>query len=70
MTKDFDAVAWMRQQRTRIDHETEGLSWQERHQWVRNSLQGDPLWESLKHRMLSPQDHANSSEQTADTTAP
>lgn len=54
MNEKFDAVVWMREQRTRIDRETDGYSWQERRQWVRDSLKGDPLWESLKHRALSP----------------
>ncbi len=56
MNKDFDAVGWMREQRIRIDRETERLSWQERRQWIRKSLEGDSLWESLKHQMLSPEE--------------
>ena len=43
-------------ERARIDRETEGLSWQERGQRIRESLKGDPLWESLKHRALAPED--------------
>jgi len=54
MKKDFDAVGWMRAQRVRIDQETEGLSWQERREWICKSLEGDPLWESLKHRQSLP----------------
>lgn len=56
MTKDFDAVGWMREQRIRIDRETEGLSWQERREWVRKSIEGDSLWESLKLRAMSPEE--------------
>ncbi len=56
MKKNFDSVRWMREQRTRIDLETEGLSWQERREWIRKSLEGDPLWESLKHRRSAPED--------------
>lgn len=62
MTKSFDAVRWMREQRNRIDVETEGLSWLERRQWVRKSLEGDPLWESLKHRLTPPGDTPHSAE--------
>jgi len=54
MKKDFDAVNWMREQRTRIDRETQAFSWEERRQWIRRSLEGDSLWESLKHRLISP----------------
>ena len=53
MEKRFDAVRWMREQRIRIDRETEALSWRERRQWIRKSIEGDTLWESLKHRLLS-----------------
>jgi hypothetical protein len=56
MKKDFDAVDWMREQRIRIDRETEALSWKERRQWIRKSLEGDSLWESLKPRLLSPEE--------------
>lgn len=56
MKKSFDAVGWMREQRIRIDRETEGFSWKERRQWIRKSLEGDSLWESLKDRRLSHED--------------
>lgn len=56
MNNDFDAVGWMREQRNRIDRETEGLSWRERRQWVHKSLEGDSLWESLKRRAISPEE--------------
>jgi len=56
MKEKFDAVGWMREQRIRIDRETEGFSWRERRHWVHESLKGDPLWESLKHRTLVPED--------------
>ena len=53
MEKGFDAVGFMREQRIRIDRETEGLSWQERREYIRKSLEDDPLWESLKHRVVT-----------------
>lgn len=49
MKKSFDAVGWMRKRRMEIDRETEGLSWEERSQRIRKSLEGDPLWERLKN---------------------
>jgi len=56
MKKDFDAVGWMREQRIRFDQETEGLSWKERRERLRGSLESDPLWESLKDRLISLED--------------
>lgn len=50
MTKSFDAVAWMRRRRVEIDRETEGLSWEERARYIRQSLKGDAVWERLKDR--------------------
>jgi hypothetical protein len=52
MKKTFDAVGWMRKKRIEIDRDTEGLSWEERSQYIINALQGDPLWERIKDRTL------------------
>ena len=54
MNKTFDAVAWMRKRRAEIDEETRGLSWQERARKIEEALQGDPLWEQLKSKMVAP----------------
>lgn len=54
MNKTFDAVAWMRKRRAEIDEETHGLSWQERSRKIEEALQGDPLWERLKDKMVAP----------------
>ena len=50
MKKTFDAVGWMRKRRIEIDRETESLSWEERSQYINNSLRGDPLWARIKDR--------------------
>ena len=47
MTKNFDAVAWMRRRREEIDREDEGLTWQERSEKTRRLLKNDPLWQRL-----------------------
>jgi hypothetical protein len=54
MKKGFDAVAWMRQRRTEIDREDEGLSWQEKREKTRRLLEHDPLWLRLKQRVVEP----------------
>jgi len=53
-TKRFDAVAWMRQRRAEIDREDHGLTWNEKSLRTLNVLQGDPVWERLKKRVLQP----------------
>jgi hypothetical protein len=53
MPERFDAVAWMRQQRVRIEEEDRGLSWQEKHRKTLDLLQGDPLYERIKHRVAT-----------------
>jgi hypothetical protein len=53
-SKRFDAVAWMRKRREEIDREDEGLTWEERTRKTLKLLEGDPLWERLKARMVSP----------------
>ena len=54
MSKDFDAVAFMRRRREEIDREDEGLSWEERVRKTRELLRKDPLWLYLKDRVAEP----------------
>ena len=54
MKKSFDAVAWMRQRRVAIDKEDEGLTWEEKSRKTLGLLEGDPLWERLKSRVVEP----------------
>ena len=50
----FDAVAWMRKRREKIDEEDQGLSWEEKHIKTRRLLENDPLWLRLKDRVVKP----------------
>jgi hypothetical protein len=50
----FDAVAWMRKRREEIDKEDEGLSGGEKHEKTRKLLEKDPLWFSLRKRLVEP----------------
>ncbi len=50
MTKEFDAVAFMRQRRTEIDKEDDALTWEERRAKTRALLKSDPLWQRFKDR--------------------
>jgi len=52
--KTFDAVAWMRKRREEIDKEDQGLSWEEKHEKTRKLLEKDPLWLSLRKRLVEP----------------
>jgi len=52
--KGFDAVAWMRNRRAKIDEEDQGLSWEEKHSKTRQLLEEDPLWLRLKDRVVEP----------------
>jgi hypothetical protein len=52
--KTFDAVAWMRKRRIQIDEEDKGLSWEEKREKTRRLLEKDPLWLSLKGRLIEP----------------
>jgi len=54
MSKNFDAVAFMRRRREEIDREDEGLSWEERARKTRELLKDDPLWLYLKDRLAEP----------------
>lgn len=54
MKKSFDAVAWMRQRRAAIDKEDKGLTWEEKSRKTLGVLEGDPLWERLKSRVVEP----------------
>jgi len=55
MIEGFDAVAWMRQRRAQIDKEDEGLTWKDKSEKTHRLLQGDPLWEYLRGRLVEPQ---------------
>ncbi len=57
MSKDFDAVAFMRRRREEIELEDEGLSWEERAGKTREILEKDPLWERLRDRLVDPSRH-------------
>lgn len=50
MTKEFDAVAWMRKRRSEIDEEDRGLTWDEKTRKTEELLRDDPLWQKLKAR--------------------
>jgi len=50
----FDAVAWMRTRRAKIDEEDQGLSWAEKREKTRRLLEADPLWRRLGDRILEP----------------
>lgn len=52
--KTFDAVAWMRTRREKIDEEDQGLSWEEKHIKTRRLIENDPLWHRLKDRVVKP----------------
>jgi len=54
MKKNFDAVGWMRQRRAAIDQEDAGLAWEEKSRKTLDVLEGDPLWQRLKNRVLEP----------------
>jgi hypothetical protein len=54
MSKNFDAVAFMRRRREEIDREDEGLSAEERTRKTRELLKDDPLWLYLKDRLAEP----------------
>jgi len=52
--KTFDAVAWMRKRREKIDEEDQRLSWEQRHEKTRQLIENDPLWLRLKDRIVKP----------------
>jgi hypothetical protein len=52
--KTFDAVAWMRTRRKKIDEEDQGLSWEEKRIKTRQLIENDPLWHRLKDRVVKP----------------
>ncbi len=54
MKTTFDAVAWMRARRAKIDEEDRDLSWAEKHEKTRRLLEADPLWRRLRDRCLEP----------------
>jgi hypothetical protein len=50
----FDAVAWMRARRAKIDEEDQGLSWAEKHEKTHRLLEADSLWHQLRDRCVEP----------------
>jgi hypothetical protein len=50
----FDAVAWMRARRAKIDEEDQGLSWAKKHEKTRRLLEADSLWRQLRDRSVEP----------------
>jgi hypothetical protein len=54
MKTPFDAAAWMRARRAKIDEEDQGLSWAEKHEKTRRLLETDPLWLRLRKRAVEP----------------
>ena len=52
--RTFDAVAWMRTRREKIDEEDQGLSWEEKHLKTGQLIENDPLWHRLKGRVVKP----------------
>ena len=54
MKTSFDAVAWMRTRRAKIDEEDQGLSWAEKREKTRTLLETDPLWLRLRKRAVEP----------------
>jgi hypothetical protein len=54
MKTSFDAVAWMRERRAKIDEEDQGLSWAEKREKTRTLLETDPLWLRLRKRAVEP----------------
>jgi hypothetical protein len=54
MKTPFDAVAWMRERRARIDEEDRGRSWAEKREKTRTLLETDPLWLRLRTRAVEP----------------
>ena len=54
MKTSFDAVAWMRKGREKIDEEDRRLSWEEKREKTRRLLATDSLWLRLKERAVEP----------------
>ena len=52
MKKAFDAVAWMRARRERLEQDYAGISSQEIGQKVQESIRDDPLWKRLQRHVL------------------
>ncbi len=63
--KHFDAVAFMRKRREEIDREDHGLSWKEKSQRALESLEGDPVWERIKDRLVPAEDSATPKRRSA-----
>ncbi|MBU2573591.1 MAG: hypothetical protein KKH28_05895 [Elusimicrobia bacterium] len=54
MKKTFDAVAFMRLRREEIDREDAGLTWKQKRERTRQTLEKDPLWQRLRERGVQP----------------
>lgn len=54
MKKTFDAVAFMRMRRGEIDREDAGLTWKQKRERTRQTLEKDPLWQRLRDRSAQP----------------
>jgi hypothetical protein len=54
MSKNFDAVAFMRRRREEIDREDAGLSWEVRARKTSELLKDYPLWLHLQDRVAEP----------------
>ena len=54
MKTSFDAVAWMRARRAKIDEEDQCLSWAEKREKTCRLLETDPLWLRLRKRVVEP----------------
>jgi len=52
--KPFNAVAWMRRRREKIDEEDHGLSWEDKRIKTHQLIENDPLWIRLKDRVVKP----------------
>jgi len=52
MNRKFYAVGFMRKRRAEIDREDAGLTWEEKSEKTHKALEGDPLWERLKERVV------------------
>jgi hypothetical protein len=52
MSKQFDAVAFMRRRRAEIDEEDKGLTWEERSQKTLRLLESNPRWRRLRNRVV------------------
>ena len=55
MQKEFDAVAWMRDQRRRIDEEDRDLTWEQKHQRTHEIVMRDRILAGLCDHAVPPE---------------